>query len=255
MPQPIGRSYSLSLPRRFMSDLVYFAQRTPLTSMQRHMNLAAVASARRAAAAPPGWCAIFTKAYSMVAARRPELRRAYVPFPWPRLYEHPLNIASVSVERQYGDEAGVFFAHVRGAEEQSLCKIERYLLRCKEGPIEQIGLFRRLLTYSRLPRPLRRFLWWLLHDTSGYRRVRHLGTFGISVVSNFGAVSLHLLSPVTTALNYGVVGADGSVQVNLTYDHRVLDGGDAARALEELEGVLKGEIVTELRYLEALAAA
>jgi pyruvate/2-oxoglutarate dehydrogenase complex dihydrolipoamide acyltransferase (E2) component len=96
---------------------------------------------------------------------------------------------------------------------------------------------------------------WLYLYTSGHRRARRLGTFGISVVSGFGALSVNLLSPLTTALNYGVVGADGAVDVNLTYDHRVLDGGTAARALEELERVLKSEIVTELRYLQALAAA
>ena len=36
----------------------------------------------------PSWCAIFTKAYAVVAARYPELRRAYLKFPFPRLYEH-----------------------------------------------------------------------------------------------------------------------------------------------------------------------
>jgi hypothetical protein len=255
MPQPIGRKLPLSPPRRFMSDLVHFAQRTPLTSMQRRMNLAAVVAARRAAAAPPGWCAIFTKAYALTAIRRPELRRAYIPFPWPHLYEHPANVAAVAVERFFGEEAAVFFAHVRGPENHSLNEIERHLRRCKEGPIEQIGIFRRILTVSRLPRPLRRLMGWLYLYTSGHRRARRLGTFGISVVSGFGALSVNLLSPLTTALNYGVVGADGAVDVNLTYDHRVLDGGTAARALEELERVLKSEIVTELRYLQALAAA
>ena len=51
----------------------------------------------------------------------------------------------------------------------------------------------------------------------------------MSVTGGLGASSLDLLTPVTTALNYGVVADDGAVDVRLTYDHRVLDGGTAAR--------------------------
>lgn len=250
MPQPLGRRLALSLPRRFIADLVHFARQIPLASIHRRMNLGTVNAVRRQAQPRPGWCALFTKAYAFVAARRPALRRVYVPLPWPHLYEHPLNIAAVSVERRFGDEEAVFFAHLRSPEEQSLLDIDRHLDTCKEGPLERIGLFRRLLTISRFPGPVRHLLWWFGLNMSGRRRARYLGTFGVSVVSNFGATSPYLLTPVTTALNYGVVADDGTVDVYLTYDHRVLDGGGAARALEELEGVLTSEIVTELRYLE-----
>jgi hypothetical protein len=70
-----------------------------------------------------------------------------------------------------------------------------------------------------------------------------------------GASSLHPLSPLTTALNYGVIGADGGVDVRLIYDHRVMDGATVARALQDLERVLNCEIVAELRYLRAVEAA
>ena len=83
---------------------------------------------------------------------------------------------------------------------------------------------------SRLPQPLRRLLWWWGTQFSGPRRARHLGTFGVSPVSGFGAVSPHLLTPVTSALNYGVVADDGFVDAYLTFDQRVFDPGPAARA-------------------------
>jgi hypothetical protein len=60
---------------------------------------------------------------------------------------------------------------------------------------------------------------------------------------------------LTTTLNYGVIEPDGSVPVRVTYDHRTLDGGTVARALEDLERSLRHEIVAELRYLEGLPAA
>jgi len=92
-------------------------------------------------------------------------------------------------------------------------------------------------------------------SASGYRRVRNWGTFGVSVYSGLGAESLHPLSPLTTTLNYGVIAEDGTVDVRIIYDHRVLDGGTVARALEHLERILQCEILAELRYLEALDAA
>src|SRR5262249_11544667 len=150
-------------------------------------------------------------------------------------------------ERRYGGEDAVFFTHVRGPDHQTLAAIDAHLRRCKKEPVESIPLFRRILYTSRLPRPLRRLLWWFGTSTSGHRKARYLGTFGVSVTSALGASGLNLLTPVTTGLNYGVVAADGSLPVRLTYDHRVLDGGGAARALAELEAVLKDTLLTELR--------
>jgi hypothetical protein len=63
-----------------------------------------------------------------------------------------------------------------------------------------------------------------------------------------------LPTPITTALNYGVLAPDGSLDVRLTFDHRVMDGGTAARALAELEGVLNGELFDEVSRLGPRAA-
>jgi hypothetical protein len=45
--------------------------------------------------------------------------------------------------------------------------------------------------------------------------------------------------------------ADGSTDVCLTFDHRVMDGGEIVRALDELESVLNTDIVIELNALTA----
>jgi hypothetical protein len=246
MPPPVGRNLALSLPRRFICDLVHFAKKVPSVPMECRMDLSAVVAARAAAEPRASWCGIFMKAYARVAAENPVLRRAYLPFPRPHLYEHPINVACVGIERRYGDEEGAFFAHVRWPESQSLTELTRRLQHFKTAPIEEIGSFRRELTVSRLPRPVRRLLWWYGLNVSGPRRARRLGTFGVSVVASQGAAGLHLLSPLTTTLNYGVFQPDGTIDVRLTYDHRVLDGGTAARALRELERVLRSEIVSEL---------
>lgn len=252
MDSPRGRNLPLSPPRRFIADLLHFAVRVPTVPVERRMNLAAVAEVRDEALHRPSWCTLFTKAYALVAANRPELRRAYLPFPWARLYEHPHSVASVAIGRQWAGEDAVLFAHLRAPEKQPLLKLNRALRHYRDEPIERIGLFRRIARLTRLPWPLRRLAWWTLLNTSGSRRARQFGTFGVSVYSSLGCESLHPLSPLTTTLNYGVISRRGRVTVRLVYDHRVLDGAIVARALADLEAALNGPIADELRGLAPL---
>jgi hypothetical protein len=254
MSEPAGFSLPLSAPRRLICDLLHYARRVPTVPVQRRMRLAAVAAAREAAAPRPSWCAVFTKAYATVAAADPLLRRAYLSFPRPRLYQHPANVATVAVGRRLGEEDAVLFAPIREPEKLSLADLDACLRRLKDQPLESNGAFRRALRLSRLPGPLRRLLWWAGLNVSGRKRAHFMGTFGVSVYSGLGASSLHPLSVVTTTLNYGPVEPDGAVDVRLVYDHRVMDGGSVARALAELERVLTHEVLAELRYLEAVAA-
>jgi hypothetical protein len=73
-------------------------------------------------------------------------------------------------------------------------------------------------------------------------------------VASLGAPSLHVLSPLTSTLAFGVIPPDGSVLVRLFYDHRVMDGVVPAQALEDLERTLCGPLVAELQALDRAAA-
>jgi hypothetical protein len=255
MASPAGRSLPLTIPRRLICDLLHFARKVPTVPVQRVIDVADVAEARSQLASRPSWCAVLTKAYAVVAARVPELRRAYLPFPRPRLYEHPTSVASVAVERQYQGEPAVFFGHLRCPDQQSVTHVDRHLRHFKEAPVESIGGYRRALRVSRLPRPLRRLAWGVGLNWSGGTRARYLGTFGVSAYSSLGAESLHPLSPLTTTLNYGVIGGDGRVTVRVVYDHRVLDGATVARALGQLQEVLSRDLLAELRAERTRRAA
>lgn len=254
MDERRGRNLPLSPPRRLVGDLLHFACKVPSIPVQRRINVASLREARERAAGRPSWCAIFLKGYALVAARMPELRRAYLGWPWPHLYEHPSNIASVAIARDYQGESAVFFAHFQSPERQSLGELEAHLRQFKEAPVWSIGLYRRALRVSRLPRPLRRLLWWVGLNSSGPKRAKRMGTMGLSAYSGLGAESLHPLSPLTTTLNYGVIGADGAVDVRIVYDHRVLDGVTVAGALAALDEVLSGDILAELREMGRRAA-
>ncbi len=252
----VGRSISLSLPRRTMCDLLAFAKAIPTVPVQRRMNIARVVGARaRLTPHAPSWVALFTKAYVITSLRYPQLRRAYLSLPRPHLYEHPFSIASIAIEREYEGENAVFWGHLRRPEQQSLRELHTQLRRFKEEPLRSFGLIRRMLLVGRFPRPLRRLAWWLGLNFSGRKRAAYMGTFGISSYSGLGAESLHPISPLTTTMNYGTIDAEGGVTVRIVYDHRVLDGAVVARVLVCLEDVLNQEIVAELEQEANLRAA
>ena len=242
-----GYSLPLSVPRRLVCDLLHYARKVPSVPVQRLMRLAALVDARSQAAHRISWCTLFVKAYAQVARQMPELRRAFLPFPYARLYEYPFSIASIAVERDFQKEHAVFFAQLYGPEDQPLVALEDHLRYFKEAPVETVSQYRLAIRVSRMPLPLRRLLWWISLNCSGEQRARRMGTFGISVYSGLGAESLHPLSPLTTTLNYGVIQADGNVAVRLIYDHRVLDGSTVARALALLEDTLLSTTLDELR--------
>jgi hypothetical protein len=247
----LNRTVSLSLPRKLVCDLVHFAHQVPTVPVQRVLNVAAVERSRALLRTRPSWCVLFTKAYAKVALEFPSLRRAYLSFPWARLYEHGMNIASIAVERIFEGEPGVFFGHIHSPEELAIMELEKRLTHFKDDPIESVADFQSTMMITRLPKPIRRLAWWYVTHSRGYRKATWLGTFGVSVYSNLGAESLHPLSPLTTTLNYGVIQANGDVAVRIIYDHRVLDGAVVARVLARLEAVLNGDIRGELNELAA----
>ena len=93
-----GLYIPLSLPRRLVNDMLYFARRAPSVPVQRTIDVAAVGRLRVQAPGRASWCALFLKAYARVAADTPVLRRAYLRLPWPHLREYPVSVASVAVE-------------------------------------------------------------------------------------------------------------------------------------------------------------
>ncbi len=184
----------------------------------------------------------------------PALRRAYVGLPWPHLREYPTSVASIAVERYYQGEPCVFFGRITDPCRFSLREIHSRIRQFADAPLESVRAFRKMLTFSSWPRPLRRALLWLGLNLPR-SRPRQFGTFGLSVYSSLGAESLHPLSPLTTTFNYGVIEPDGTVWVRLIYDHRVFDGSTAARALGQLEDMLNGPILNELRSMASAPRA
>jgi len=243
-----GRYFPLSLPRRWISDLLYFARQIPTVPVERVMDLGEVQKVRtRVGVSLP---ALFLRAFGLASLRHPELRRAFLRYPWTRCYEHPCSVASVALERQFKGEPAVFFGQILGPENHGLRNIDKHLRIYKNDPIETIGNFRRIITVARFPTLIRRFGWWLSLHWFGEKRAKRLGTFGLSVYSSLGASSTHPLSPLSFLMNYGVMDERGQITVRLVYDHRIVDGAVVARALATMEALLTGPILDELEGFE-----
>jgi hypothetical protein len=132
-------------------------------------------------------------------------------------------------------------------------QLQRQLHQFQNDPVELI--FRRQVTLSRLPTPVRRMLYWLNQNFGGRKRAKRLGTFTMSTLAGQGVLNRMHQSFLTTSLTYGPLDEQGHTVVTLLCDHRVVDGIVAARALADLEVALRGPIAAELRSLESNWAA
>jgi hypothetical protein len=203
----------------------------------------------------PGWTILFAKAFALVAQLYPELRRAYMTLPWPRLYEHPYSMVSLNIERQLPDEPIVLQCLIKRPENRSLAEIDAIVRENQTTPLDQLRWYRRSRTMGSLPFPIRRFVWWASLKVFGKVRSHNYGTFSVTSIAPLGAGIVQVVPVLTSSLFYGLFDRDGSLDVRLAFDHRVLDGATAARCLVELERTLHGRILAELHTLRRAVAA
>jgi hypothetical protein len=240
-----GTKRKISLPRIFILDLMHASMRVPFISLSRPLDIGPFMAARAKAASPPGWAAVFVKAFAIVAKDEPVLRTLYVKLPWPHLFELPRSIAMVAVARVEDGEECILPEKVPAPDERPLAEIDAQIQRAKNAPLQEIPAFRKILIASRLPLPLRRLSWWLGLNV-GRMCANNFGSFGVTSVAAYGPGKLQALSPGPFILSYDVAGADNRIDVILRWDHRVTDAAVIARVLIRLEQVLNTEISAEL---------
>lgn len=243
-PEP--RWLPLSPYRKLVIEMLHHARQVPSIPVARAMHLRELVRGRELLPNRPSWTAIFIRAYSLVAREFAELRRAYIPWPVPHLYEHPFSIASVVVERQIGSEVVLLAAKISRPEDCSLVEIQHHLERFKQAPPEQVSEFRQLRRLGHMPGWLRRFFFWQTLNWSGRKRAKRFGTFLVSSYGSLGAEQIHPICPLTTLLTFGPISPEGDVIVKIVYDHRVTDGRRIAAALARLEEQLRTTLLTEL---------
>jgi hypothetical protein len=250
-----GKMVPLSRPRRILTDLSHASLGFPRATLKTRIDIAALVAPRAAPAqgARVPWPIVFAKAFALVARDMPHLRRVYAKLPWPHFYELPTSVGSIIVERDWPEAAPVeqalFLARLKDPASAQLAESAAALRRYKTAPIDSIAEFRRILAIAALPLPLRRLVLFLGLNL-GRQVPNYFGTFAISPLGSHGAAILDTIPVWTSFLNYGPIGPDGGVDVYLSVDHRVMDGGHAARAITAMEAVLNGAVLSELKAAE-----
>lgn len=243
-----GRRIALTVARRLVADYMWAASGVARVDVTRRVAFREPTIARSELREPPSWTAIFVKAFAIVAAEIPELRRVYLKLPWPHLYEYADSTASVLQERQIMGDTGLLPLRFRQPDAVPLGELSEMIRRAADAPIEEARLYRNLILLARLPLVLRRLVWGVGLNIPRLRR-NALGTYGVSSVARWETELGTTRSPLPCLLSYGPADADGRVDVRLNFDHRIFDGALAGRVLTRLEEVLNSSILDELRGL------
>lgn len=230
-----------------------YAVTVPGVATERMMDLSSVISARNAVPYRPAWAGIFAKACALTAQEYPELRRTYVKWPWPHLYEYKTSVGTVTVNREHDGEPVVLPLLIPDPASLPIGTITRMIDHYVQSPVTDIKPFRRAIAIGKLPGILRRPIMWFAFNCAR-QRANNFGTFAVTSVSFKGTELLNILAPTTSVLTFGVFRPDGSTPVRMVFDHRVMDGMEFAAILARLEAIMNGPILDELRREAATAA-
>jgi hypothetical protein len=225
-----------------------------MAAFYRDLDLSALDLVRKQIRPRLSWNAILMKAYAIVSQEVPELRQFYRRFPWPHLYQVDEVVAVITLARETPSETRLYFARVHNPANHSLLQIQEKLDYFQTEPVDRIKQFRHQDRFASLPRPLRRFLWWLLMEGWPSQRTTYIGTFGMSLAGFNQTFGNCHLGPNTTILGVDPTPRNGLARTLLTFDHRVLDGKPTIDIISRLYRVLLGPIRQELEALAATAA-
>lgn len=247
-----GRRFLVPASRNLSRDLLAFHQGVPLCGHDRRMNLATVAVVRQASPVRVSWPALFLKAYGLVARKFPELRQTWYRWPWAHIYQHPLSVATLAVQRELAGEPWLFWGRIVEPEALPLIEIQRRIDWYRDG--DASAVFKKQIRFARLPTVMRRLMWHWNLGVATAKRADRIGTFFLSTLAGRG-VEIQLPPSVQTGcLTFGPLDNDQFARVTLAYDHRIMDGALVADVLAELERTLNGSLVAELTDIKSGSA-
>lgn len=240
----------LPTSRALPSDIASMAARMPTARVDFWVNLSTLSAIRASSSPRVSWAALFIRAYGLVTEELPYTRQTYWRWPFPHVYQHAYSVAMLAVQRE--NPARLCWGRISNPAALPLSAIQSWIDRYQTEPVSKA--FRKQVWFSRFPMLARRVLWWLVMNVSGRRRGRQLGTFSISSLAGQGLLNRDHPTLATTSLSYGPIQPNGDCQLTLLYDHRILDGMQAARALQRLRDHLQHSMVHELKGLQRRAA-
>jgi hypothetical protein len=244
-----GTVRKISLSRRVIIDLMRASADVPFVAVRRTLGIGRLAAARKSLRNRPAWAAIFAKAFAILAAEQPVLRRVYLKWPWPHFYDFPQTLAMIVVAPDVTPD-GVLLFPVKAPDLSSLAEADAMIRSAKSQPIEATPFFRKTMMVTRLPQPLRR-LAWAIGLNFGRQRGNYLGTLLVTSVAAFGGGEVEALGPQSFILSYDKVSDDGAIDVMIRWDHRIADAAFIGGELSRLEQILNNQLADEILAMVA----
>jgi len=195
--------------------------------------------------------AILLKAIAIAQRAHPDSRTSLLPF-GRTVTLHDI-VAGFTVERYVGDQPAVFFGAIDSPDTKSVEEISTELRQYSELDMQHIVQLDRQNKLNGMPSWFRRLILWV-----GIRvpkvRLAYLGaTFGLSSLGKSGMTAI--IPPCLSTSTFGIgkveqrpVVKDGVIvvrsmmSVTLNFDHRLIDGGPAARFLADVKRLIEGDL-------------
>ncbi|MBI1269480.1 hypothetical protein GC174_03515 [bacterium] len=165
--------------------------------------------------------------------------------------------AGFTVEREVHGKPVVFFGEIERAHEKPLTEIASELKDYVEKDIDQMPKLKEQLLFTRFPWLARQLIFHIGSWIPRCRLICMRATFGLSSLGALGVKSAFGPSVCTSVFGVGkvedrVVVKDGKVvsrpmlSLALSFDQRVMDGGQAAEFVLEVKRLLEGELEKHL---------
>ncbi|MFE6159099.1 2-oxo acid dehydrogenase subunit E2 [Streptomyces sp. NPDC056486] len=245
------------VPERQRRHTLYFLEhafaRQRTVSIDTEVDMTAVVAHRRAARAEGrryGLVSYVVWAGARAVAAHPEANSSLTGRFAPRLVRHPTATAKVALDRTRQGRRVVLSALVPEAEQASLDEIQDVIDRYRNADPERAPEFAGVRKINQLPAPVGSLLFRRLMSRPA-ARAAVLGTFSVSSLGSRPIDAFSGAGGTAVTLNVGQMRdrawvRDGELavapvmRVNLTFDHRVVDGAPAADVLGDIKTTLEG---------------
>jgi pyruvate/2-oxoglutarate dehydrogenase complex dihydrolipoamide acyltransferase (E2) component len=180
-----------------------------------------------------------------VLARHPEANAAIKGRVRPQVAQYGSVHGKLTFDRRLGGQRVVLSAVLRDLQDAELPDIQEHIDHFRDGDPETMPEFGPTRTLHRLPWPLRSLAFRAGTRPLG-RRATAFGTFAVTSLGHRPVDGFYSVGGTTVTLGLGAtadrpVVRDGqlaiapSMRLSLTFDHRVIDGAEAADVLAEIK--------------------
>lgn len=184
-----------------------------------------------------------------VLAKHPEANAALGGRLRPRVARYGQVNAKLTLDKRFGDQRVVLSGVLPDVHLAELDAIQRQVEHLRDGDAQTMPEFEGLRRLQRLPGPLARLAFRAAVRPLRSRPER-FGTFAVTSLGHRPVDGFHSVGGTTVTLGLGRVAdqpvvRDGApavapvMRLNLTFDHRVIDGAEAADVLADLKDALE----------------